>query len=483
MTQIELDSKTWMNFINGEWVTSNGTIDVENPATGKVVTSVASAGEEHVELAVAAAKACVTSAALTKPRPVFRANLLVRIAQEIRNLTDQGAHASCIESGKPIDAARAEFHEAARYFEYYAGMADKIEGTSIPLGSDYVDYTIREPHGVSAQIIPWNFAPSICARSLAPALAAGNAVVVKSPELTPLAIIVLFEAMERAGVPKGAVNLLCGPGRTIGAALVTHPGVDQIVFTGSVPTGVGIMKAAAERSVPCVMELGGKSAGIVFADADIDRVVQSVKAGTYYNAGQICSALSRLIVHSSVYDEVVQKVSEMVANLSVGDGLTCVDMGPVVSEGQLTLIEGLCKTAVDEGARLVTGGARVEGKDGWFMQPTVFADVNPSMQIAQEEVFGPVLCILKFDEDEQAYEIANGTVFGLVSGVFTKSLDKALSAPPRLNAGQVFVNEWFAGGIETPFGGNKLSGHGREKGQEAIYSYLRTKNVGIRLTS
>ncbi|MER8436847.1 aldehyde dehydrogenase family protein [Mesorhizobium sp. M1312] len=282
-------------------------------------------------------------------------------------------------------------------------------------------------------------------------------------------------------MPEGAVNLLCGYGKITGAALVSHPDIDQIVFTGSVQTGVSIMKAASERSVPCVMELGGKSAGIVFADANLDQVVESVKSGTFYNAGQVCSALSRLVVHDSIYDMVVERVSAMAEALEVGDGLVGADMGPVVSENQLGKIEGMCDRAKSAGARLVTGGQRLHDKRGWFMQPTVFADVDPNMEIAQEEVFGPVLSIIKFHNDDEAFEIANATRFSLVAGVFTQRLDIALKAPPRLNAGQVFVNEWFAGGIETPFGGNKMSGHGREKGQEAIYSYVRTKNVAISL--
>ncbi|MER9546605.1 aldehyde dehydrogenase family protein [Mesorhizobium sp. M0437] len=481
MNHLDPHNRTWLNFVNGVWLPSDECIDVHNPATGKKIASVAVAGGNHVDMAVAAARDCVTSGALTKCRPVLRAEMLARIAREIRNRAEEGAYLGCIESGKPIEAARREFEEAARYFDYYGGMADKIEGSAIPLGQRYLDYTIREPYGISAQIVPWNFAPSICARSLAPALAAGNAVIVKSPELAPLAIIVLFEAIERAGVPKGAVNLLCGLGRTAGAALVAHKDVDQIVFTGSVATGVAIMKAASERSVPCVMELGGKSAGIVFPDANLERVVESVKAGTFFNAGQICSALSRLLVHTSVYEAVIGKVAEMAGSLEVGDGLAGADLGPVISEDQLEKIEGFCQRAKSAGARLITGGQRVSGKDGWFMEPTVFADVDPNMEIAQEEVFGPVLCIMKFEDEDQAYQLANGTRFGLVAGVFTQKLDIALSAPPRLSAGQVFVNEWFAGGIETPFGGNKMSGHGREKGQEAIYSYVRTKNVGILL--
>lgn len=473
-------SVPWRNFIGGEWVESSSTLDVENPASGEVIGRIACADAASVDQAVQAAGACVQSGALTGPRPAERTALLLRIAAEVRAMGEEGGHIGCLENGKGLADAIGEFDEAARYFEYYAGMADKIEGASIPLGAEYVDYTIHEPHGVSAQIIPWNFPVSLCARSLAPALAAGNAVVVKSPELSPLAVTWLVQACERAGMPEGAVNLVCGYGRVAGAALVAHPGVNQIVFTGSVPTGKAIMHAAAERAVPCVMELGGKSAAIVYPDADLDNLLDSVKAGAFFNAGQVCSAMARLLVHESVYDEVLMRVTNLVEGLSMGPGHDNPDITPLISSQQLERVETMCRRAVEEGACLVTGGSRSE-RLGNFMQPTVFADVTADMTIAREEVFGPVLAVMKFANEDEAFAVANGTDYGLVAGVFTENLNTAVDAPRRLFAGQVFVNEWFAGGIETPFGGTRLSGYGREKGQEALYSYVRTKNVAIRV--
>ena len=471
----------WFNYINGEWCDSARRLTVNNPATGEPLATVAEAGIEEAEQALSAARRCADSGALTRARPAQRVTWMLRIAEEIRAVADEGAWVLCQENGKSLRDARDEFVEAARYFEYYAGLADKIEGTSIPLGDGYMDFTVYDPMGVSAQIVPWNFPVSICARSLAPALAAGNAVVVKSPELSPLGMCVLFQAIAKAGLPRGAVNLLCGQGRLVGNHLVSHRHVDQIVFTGSVPTGQSILRSAAERAIPSVMELGGKSAALVFADADREQLLASVKSGIFFNAGQVCSAMSRLLVQREVYEEVVAAVTELAESLSVGPGADNPDLTPVISARQLGGIEALCRSAVDEGARLATGGAAFADRAGFFMQPTVFRDVAPSMGIAQEEVFGPVLVVIPFDTEEEALAIANGTDFGLVAGVFTQDISRAMRCARRLKSGQVFVNEWYAGGIETPFGGVGLSGFGREKGQEALYSYVRTKNVGIRV--
>ncbi len=282
-------------------------------------------------------------------------------------------------------------------------------------------------------------------------------------------------------MPKGAVNLICGHGREVGAHLVSHRHVDQIVFTGSVQTGQSILRSAAERAIPSVMELGGKSAALVFADADRGQLLASVKSGIFYNAGQVCSAMSRLLVQRDVYEEVLAAVAGLARGLSVGVGRDNPDLTPVISAGQLERIETLCRRAVEEGAGVAAGGAAFSDRPGHFMQATVFRDVNPAMGIAQEEVFGPVLAVIPFDTEEDALAIANGTQFGLVAGVFTQDISRALRCARRLRAGQVFVNEWYAGGVETPFGGVGLSGFGREKGQEALYSYVRTKNVGIRV--
>ncbi len=471
----------WLNFINGEWLDARRVIDVDDPATGKVFATVACADDKTVDRAVQAARACADSGVLSDCRPVERTALLRRIADEIRAIADKAAPLLARENGKALDDAREEFLMAAKYFEYYAGMADKIEGRSIPLGKDYVDYTVYEPVGVSAQIVPWNFPVDICARSLAPALAAGNAVVVKSPEISPLAMTWLATACQRAGLPKGAFNLICGYGHEVGAALVAHAGIDQIVFTGSVPTGQAILRSAAERAIPSVMELGGKSAAVVFADADMEQLLSSVKWGIFFNAGQVCSAMSRLLVQREIYDQVVDAVSELAQRQQLGAGLDNAELTPLVSRRQQQQVLSMCDQAVSEGARRVTGGKAPE-REGYFVEATVFADVTPEMSLFCDEVFGPVIAITPFDTEEEAWALANGTEFGLVAGVFTHDLTRTLRATRALKAGQVFVNEWYAGGIETPFGGIKLSGFGREKGQEALYSYVNTKNIAIRVS-
>ncbi|MCG6657518.1 aldehyde dehydrogenase family protein [Halomonas campisalis] len=471
----------YYNYIGGAWTGADTWRVIHDPATDAPYAEIAEASIADADAAMAAARRCVASGELSAVRPAQRVTWLLAIADQIRALTDEAALVLCRENGKSLEVARGEFIEAARYFEYYAGMADKIEGVSIPLGDGYLDFTSYEPLGVSVQIVPWNFPPSICARSLAPALAAGNAVVIKSPEVSPLAMTFLMTACERAGLPKGAVNLLCGTGSVVGAHLVQHPDTNQIVFTGSVPTGQRILRDAAERATPSVMELGGKSAAIVHADADIEQVIDSVKAGIFFNAGQVCSALSRLLVHRSRFNEVIERARVLAEGLSIGPGVDNPDLTPLVSREQLDQVEGMCRRAIQAGATCLTGGERVSGTRGYFMQPTLFTDVAVDSEIFQQEVFGPVLVIHPFDTEDEAVELANGTQFGLVAGVFDSQLDRALRTARRLRGGQVFINEWFAGGVETPFGGVGLSGFGREKGQEALYSYVQTRNIAIRV--
>ena len=359
-------------------------------------------------------------------------------------------------------------------------MADKVEGKSSPLGPDYADYTVLEPYGVSAQIVPWNFPVSLAARSLAPAIATGNSVIIKSPELDPIALALLGLALERADVPAGTVSILNGIGSDLGAKLVESNSIDHIVFTGSVSTGQSILRAAAGSITPALMELGGKSAGLVFEDADLDTVASSIRAGIFYNAGQVCSAMARLLVHSSLYDEAVERAAAVANSLTVGHGLDEPEHTPVISAKQLNNIESITSTARQSGARIAAGGGRLD-RVGHFMAPTILADVDPASSVAQHEIFGPVMCMTPFDTEAEAIALANGTEFGLVAGVFTKDLARAHRVSHKLQAGQVFVNEWFAGGVSTPFGGVGKSGFGREKGLEALYNYVRTKNIAISL--
>ena len=475
----------WKNFVAGEWVDGGaGRLPVENPATREILAEQALANAEDVDRAVAAAKACHESGVLTKVRPVERGRMIRAMGQYIADRAEDLAELVCLESGKTLAEARGEIRNTARYFEYYGNQAETLEGKSIPLGAAYADFTVLEPYGVSAQIIPWNFPMEIAARSIAAGLATGNACVVKSPELDPLALHVFGKAAEAANVPRGAVNILCGLGHEAGAALASHPDVNQIVFTGSVATGSAIAQAAARNIVPCVLELGGKSAAIVFADADMERLMKSVRSGIYLNAGQVCSAMSRAVVHESLHDEFVERASELAKSIPVGPGIEFSDpwsgMGPLISEKQRDRAEGFCIRAERAGARAVAGGHKLN-RLGWFLEPTVFDRVDPQSEIAQNEVFGPVLSVIKYRTDEEAIAIANGTPYGLVGGVFTRDIDRAMRTAKRIRAGQVFVNEWYAGGVETPFGGYGKSGYGREKGREALFNYVQTKNVAIGL--
>ncbi|MEK9624198.1 MAG: aldehyde dehydrogenase family protein, partial [Halieaceae bacterium] len=389
-----------------------------------------------------------------------------------------------LEAGKPLWESVVEIEGAALYFEYYGNHAESLEGRSIPLGKDYYDFTTYEPRGVSAQIIPWNYPLEMTARGMAAALATGNTVVIKSPELDPLTHLYIARAAEAAGFPPGAVNILCGVGSEAGAALSAHPGIDQVVFTGSVPTGVAIATAAAQNVVPCVLELGGKSAAIVCADADLDNLIDSVRWGIYFNAGQVCSAMSRLIVHESIAGEVRERIVALAESLSVGPGIDRpefgANMGAMISKGQRDRAVGMVARAREAGADIATGGVAPD-EAGFFLAPTVIAGVTRDMEIARSEVFGPVLSMLTYQDEPEAIAIANDSDYGLVGGVFTRDIDGAMRVAQRIRTGQVFVNEWYAGGVETPFGGYKKSGYGREKGREALMNYVQTKNIGIRI--
>ncbi|HHF3260471.1 aldehyde dehydrogenase family protein [Vibrio diabolicus] len=469
----------YLNYIDGEWCDSEQALTVMNPGTAEAYATIAEATITDADRAMAAARRVVNQGLLSDVRPAVRTEWMLKAAAAIREMVDEGGLVACRENGKSLQDAKDEFLESARYFEYYAGMADKLEGTSIPLGKDYVDFTQYVPFGVSVQIVPWNFPVSICARSLAPALAAGNTVVIKSPEISPLAMTLLIKAIEKAGFPKGTINLLCGKGSVVGSHLVQHQEVDQIVFTGSVPTGQRILKDSAQRATPSVMELGGKSAAIALKDANLETLLKSVQVGIFFNAGQVCSAMSRLLIQKERYKEVKAAVVEMAQGLTIGQGESQPDITPLVSADQQARVLEMIEQAKADGANILTGGYAPD-LSGYFVAPTVI-EATPDMRIAQEEVFGPVLVITPFETDQEAIEIANGTDFGLVAGVFGESLNQTLRVAQQLRGGQVFINEWFAGGIETPFGGVGLSGFGREKGQEAIYSYVQTRNIAIRL--
>lgn len=473
----------FQNYINGKFVAGGaGRIEVTNPANGQTVGEQALADAVDVDKAVAAAKALHVSGKFSALRPVERGRMVQKMGQYLLQHKDKLAELLSLEQGKPLWESHIEIEGAARYFEYYGNQAETVEGRSIPLGQGYFDFTIYEPFGVSAQIIPWNYPIEMTARSLSAALATGNACVIKSPELTPLTHYIFAEAAEAAGLPEGAVNILCGLGRDAGAALAAHRDVNQVVFTGSVATGVAIASAAAKNVVPCVLELGGKSAAIVHDDADLQAFESDLRWGIFFNAGQVCSAMSRVIVHSSRKAELLDRAAAVATSLHLDEGVNLPEfgnnMGAMVSDAQRDRAEAMVAAAVADDAELVCGGRR-PNRPGAFLEPTVIS-CQPDNAIAQQEVFGPVLSVLSFETDDEAVAIANATDYGLVAGVFTQDLNRATKAAADLRAGQVFVNEWYAGGVETPFGGYGKSGYGREKGREALWNYVQTKNIAIK---
>ena len=473
----------FQNYINGKFVAGGaGQIEVSNPANGQTVGEQALADAGDVDKAVAAAKALHASGKFSALRPVERGRMVQKMGQYLLQHKDKLAELLSLEQGKPLWESNIEIEGAARYFEYYGNQAETVEGRSIPLGQGYFDFTIYEPFGVSAQIIPWNYPIEMTARSLSAALATGNACVIKSPELTPLTHYIFAEAAEAAGLPEGAVNILCGLGRDAGAALTAHRDVKQIVFTGSIATGIAIASSAAKNVVPCVLELGGKSAAIVHDDADLQAFESDLRWGIFFNAGQVCSAMSRVIVHSSRKAELLDRAAAVAQSLHLDEGVNLPEfgnnMGAMVSDAQRDRAETMVAVAVADGAELVCGGRR-PNRQGAFLDPTVIS-CQPDNAIAQQEVFGPVLSVLSFENDDEAVAIANATDYGLVAGVFTQDLNRATKAAAELRAGQVFVNEWYAGGVETPFGGYGKSGYGREKGREALWNYVQTKNIAIK---
>jgi len=475
----------YQHYINGKWVdsvTRGENIVVANPATEENIGEITCALKEDVDIAIEAAKKSYESRVLVDMLPMQRAKLMRNIANELRKVSKAGGKLLCQENGKLLASAEYEFEDAANYFDYYSGLTDKIEGQTIPVNSQVMDYTIFEPYGVSAHIAPWNYPIAMLARSLSCAFAAGNSTVIKPAELTPLATVSYFaKAIDNAGVPPGLINIICGYGKDAGADLTAHKDVSQITFTGSVKTGKTILHAAAERAIPAVVELGGKSAAVVLPDADLDKVVNSAKAAIFGHAGQICSAMSRVIVHKSVKNELVDKLTTLATSLKVGPGdEEGTYITPVISEEQLQKIENYSRSGQQAGANAVAGGNRVDRK-GYFFEATVFDNVQPDMTIAQEEVFGPFLSVLEYSDHEEAVHIANDTEYGLVAGVFTKDINQATKTASQLNGGQIYVNSWFTGSIATPFGGYKQSGYSREKGQQAIKSYLQLKNIGIQL--
>jgi aldehyde dehydrogenase (NAD+) len=476
----ELIRDVYDHYIGGERIpsTDGERFPIVDPATEEPLTEVAAAKTVDIDRAVEAAREAFPMWRDTAPDE--RGRIVHRVGQLVREYRDELAALESLDQGKPLSQAESDMEGAARYFEYYAGAADKLEGTSVPVGPDQVDFTVREPYGVSAQITPWNFPGNLFARGVAPALVAGNTTVVKPAEETPLSSLRLAELCVEAGVPDGVVNVVTGFGDPAGTALSSHPDVDTITFTGSVLTGQTIMKQAANNVTPVTLELGGKNPAIVFPDADLVEAANWITKAIFTNAGQVCSAADRVLVHEDIHDDLVERIVEKAVSYDIGSGSENLDMGPLASENQLEKVVRYIDLGREEGATLATGG-NTPDREGYFVEPTVFTDVENDMRIAQEEIFGPVLTVTPFPNEAEALALANDVEYGLVAGVFTNDVKCAHRFARQLEAGNIYVNKWFGDTNQTPFGGYKMSGIGREKGLEALDSYLQTKNIAVNL--
>ncbi|WP_063740167.1 aldehyde dehydrogenase family protein [Amycolatopsis jejuensis] len=460
---------------------SGETFDVFNPSTGAKLCSVAKGTAGDVDAAVRSARAAF--AGWRETTPLERGRILARAGRMLAERQAEFADVECRDAGKPKRQAVVDTVVAARYFEYYSGYADKLHGRTIPLGPDFLDYTVLEPHGVCGVITPWNYPLAIACRSLVPALAVGNSVVFKPAEDAPLTGLMLVDLLHEAGLPAGVLNVVPGLGTEAGAALVEHPDVDHISFTGSVPVGQRVMAECAKHLRPLTLELGGKSPHIVFADADFDKALPVIMNSIFQHAGQTCTAGSRLLVQESVYDKWVAAAKAHAAKLVVGDASEDLDLGALINEAQQTRVAGFVDQARESGVTVETGGRRPDGlAGGWYYEPTVLSNVDPLSPIAQEEVFGPVLTVIPFRDAEHAVELANCTEYGLAAGVWSSDVDTCVRTAAQVRAGQVYVNNFGAGGgVELPTGGFGKSGFGREKGLEALLSFTSVKNVSLRL--
>lgn len=473
-------------YISGVWLVPDETrlIEVKNPADGSLIALVPRGDIAEIDLAVKAAKKAFLSEAWKTFKPYERGKVLNKAAEIIRENKEILANLETLDVGKPLAQSAVDVEIAARYFEYYAGMADKITGETIPVEPGIIDYTVREPLGVVGHIIPWNYPLQIAARSIAVSIATGNATVLKPAEDTPLSTLQLVELMEPLGLPKGIVNVVTGYGHEAGAALSAHPDINHITFTGSVETGKRVMQSAAQNIVPVTLELGGKSPNIVFADCNEEQALEWVLKSIVQNAGQTCSAGSRLVIEKSIKEAFVEKLASQMKKLSIGPGIADHDLGPVLSQKQFERIQSFIILAKQEGIRIATGGERemVDGSEsGYYLQPTILDNVPANHPLAQEEIFGPVLTVTTFETEEEAIEIANGTQYGLVAGIWTENVGRAHRVANQLQCGQVFINHYGAGGgIAIPFGGYKKSGFGREKGLEALRNYTQVKNVAVK---
>lgn len=472
--------------INNEWRDASGgrSMEVVNPATEEVIATVASADRADVDAAVQAARA-----ALNGPWGQMsardRGRLVHKLAARLWERLDEVARLETLHNGKPImESSKIEIPAAAECFEYYAGWADKVMGETIPVKGNHLTYTLREPLGVVAAIVPWNFPLLLASWKVAPALACGNTVILKPASQTPLTALALGEIAVEVGLPPGVLNVITGPGSSVGQALVEHPGIDKIAFTGDTSTGKAIMRGAADTLKKITLELGGKSPNIVLPDADVDAAIRGATVGIFYGKGEVCAAGSRLLVARSIKDEFMEKLAARAKKMVAGDPLDPkTRFGALASKKQLETVLRYIDVGKKEGAELVAGGERTDigtGK-GYFVKPTVFDRVTPDMTIAREEIFGPVLATIEFSDLDEAIARANDTPYGLAAGVWTRDIKKAHYVARRLQAGTVWVNTFNVYDTAAPFGGYKASGFGREMSAHALEHYTQVKSVWVDL--
>ncbi len=476
-------------FIDGAWVDaeSGKTFTTPNPATGETLAEVAEADKADIDKAVSAARRAFEGK-WSKLSARDRGRLLYKLSQLIDERSADFAAIETADNGKPIkETLYVDLPQVVENFEYFAGWATKIEGETIPVPGKMFNYTLREPIGVCGQIIPWNFPLLMAAWKLAPALAAGNTVVLKPAEQTPVGAMELAKLIQEAGFPEGVVNIVPGYGETAGAALASHPGIDKIAFTGSTEVGKLVARSAADNLTKVSLELGGKAPNIVFADSNLDQAVAGAMMGIFYNQGQVCCAGSRLFVEESVKDEFVSKLSDRAKRITVGNPMDkTTQMGAQVSEEQLNRIKGYVDIAREEGAAVVTGGAppQLEGafQKGYFFSPTIFSDVNNKMRVAQEEIFGPVVSVISFKDEDDLIRQANDTIYGLSAGIWTQNITRAHRFAKEIKAGVVWINTFNMFNAASPFGGYKQSGYGREMGRHALELYTQVKSVWVDLS-